>query len=157
MFNFFKKEKHLASVANGEVIELSKVPDQVFSQKILGEGFAVIPSDGNFFSPASGTVTDVTSTLHAYCITTEDGLEILVHIGLDTVELKGKGFSPLVKTGDRIEKGSALAHADLNQLKEAGYNTATMVVVTNSEKLKSINVLEAASVKAGDKALIYKS
>ena len=156
MFNFFKKEKYLATVANGDIIELSKVPDQVFSQKILGDGFAVIPRDGNFYSPASGTVTDVTGTLHAYCITSDDGLEILVHIGLDTVELKGKGFSPLVKKGDRIEKGAALAHADLGVLRNSGYNTTTMVVITNSEKLNSFNILETASAQAGDKALIYK-
>ena len=156
MFDFFKKEHFLAAVADGGVISISGVPDQVFSQKILGDGFAVIPENGDFCSPASGTVTDVTETLHAYCITSDDGLEILVHIGIDTVELKGKGFTPLVKAGDRIERGCALAHADLKQISAAGYNTTTVVVITNTEKMKSFSVLENPSVKAGDKALTYK-
>ena len=156
MFDFFKKEKYLATVADGGIISISSVPDQVFSQKILGDGFAVIPEHGDIFSPASGTVSDVTETLHAYCITSDEGLEILVHIGIDTVELKGKGFTPLVKAGDRIERGGALAHADLKEIEAAGYNTTTVVVITNTDKLKSFSVLENPSAKSGDKALTYK-
>lgn len=156
MFNFFKKEKTLTSVANGRIITITKIPDKVFSQKILGDGFGVIPTNGDFFSPASGVVTDVTDTLHAYCITTDDGLEILVHIGIDTVELKGQGFTPLVKKGDRLAAGDALAHADLDFLKEKGYSTACAVIITNTEKLKSFRVLEAPSAKAGCPAMIYK-
>ncbi len=157
MFSFFKKEKNLLSVANGRVIGLNKVPDQVFSQKILGEGFGVVPTEGHFFSPTDGTVTDVTDTLHAYCITTHDGLEILVHIGIDTVELKGQGFTPLVKKGDRLSAGDAIAHADLELLKKKGYSTVTVVVVTNTDKLREFKVLEAQSVRAGSPAMIYKT
>lgn len=156
MFNFFKKEKTLASVANGRIINVTKIPDKVFSQKILGDGFGVIPTTGDFFSPANGVVTDVTATLHAYCITTDDGLEILVHIGIDTVELNGKGFTPLVKKGDRLAAGDALAHADLDFLKEKGYSTATAVVITNPEKLKSFSVHETPTAKAGNPAMTYK-
>ncbi len=156
MFNFFKKEKTLTSVANGRIVGITKIPDKVFSQKILGDGFGVIPTQGDFFSPASGVVSDVTDTLHAYCITTDDGLEILVHIGIDTVELKGQGFTPLVKKGDRLGAGDALAHADLDFLKEKGYSTATAVVITNTEKLKSFRVLESPSAKAGSPAMTYK-
>ncbi len=156
MFNFFKKEKTLTAVANGRVINITKIPDKVFSQKILGDGFGIIPSSGDFFSPANGTVTDVTDTLHAFCITTDDGLEILVHIGIDTVELKGAGFTPLVKSGDRLTAGDALAHADLDFIKEKGYSTATAVVITNPEKLKSFRVLESPSAKAGRPAMTYK-
>ena len=87
MFDFFKKEKVFNSVTKGDIIDISAVEDEVFSKKLLGEGFAVIPESNDFFSPASGTVSDVAETLHAYCITTDDGLEVLVHIGLDTVEL----------------------------------------------------------------------
>lgn len=156
MFNFLKKEKNLSSVANGRIIGLSKVPDQVFSQKILGDGFAVVPTNGNFFSPIDGTITDVTETLHAYCITSRDGLEILVHIGIDTVELKGEFFTSLVKKGDPIHRGEAIALADIDAIKEKGYNTTTMVVITNTEKLKEFRVLEAPSAKAGSPALAYK-
>ncbi len=156
MFKFFKKEKTLTSVANGRIIGITKVPDKVFSQKILGDGFGVIPTTGDFFSPANGVVTDVTDTLHAYCITTDDGLEILVHIGIDTVELKGQGFTPLVKKGDHLASGDALAHADLEFLKEKGYSTATAVIITNTEKLKSFKVLETPTAKAGSPAMTYK-
>ena len=136
MFNFLKKEKNLSSVANGRIIGLSKVPDQVFSQKILGDGFAVVPTNGNF--------------------TSRDGLEILVHIGIDTVELKGEFFTSLVKKGDPIHRGEAIALADIDAIKEKGYNTTTMVVITNTEKLKEFRVLEAPSAKAGSPALAYK-
>ncbi len=157
MFSFLKKEKRLAAVANGRVIGLNKVPDLVFSQKILGDGFGVIPTDGHFFSPADGVVTDVTDTLHAYCITTDDGLELLVHIGLDTVELKGLGFTPLIKKGDKLSTGDAIAHADLDLIKEKGYSTVCVVVVTNTEKLREMRVIEAQSTKAGSPAMIYKT
>lgn len=156
MLDFFKKEKYLSSITNGSIVDISIVPDEVFSKKILGDGYAVIPSSGNFFSPASGTISDVTETLHAYCITTDDGLEILVHIGIDTVNLKGKGFTPHVKKGDRIERGAPLAYADLKLIEGSGYNTTSMVVVTNTELLHSLKVIESPSVNVGDKALIYK-
>lgn len=156
MFSFLKKERILSSVANGRIALLSKVPDRVFSQKILGDGFAVFPTSGDIFCPADGVVTDVTDTLHAYCITTDDGLEILVHIGIDTVELKGKYFTPLVKRGDKVSRGDALAHADLDGIKAQGYNTSTVVIVTNVHKLKKFSVNEAPSAKAGSPAMTYK-
>ena len=156
MLDFLKKERFLVSAADGSVMDISLVPDEVFSKKILGDGFAVLPSNGNFCSPTSGTVTDVTKTLHAYCITSDDGLEILVHIGIDTVELGGKHFVSHVKVGEHIASGAPLASADLKAIETAGYNTTSMIVVTNSDKLKSFSVVESPSSKAGDKAMIYK-
>ncbi len=156
MLSLFKKEKSLNSVAKGKIVDITHVPDQVFSQKILGDGFAVIPSDGNIFSPTDGTVTEVSETLHAYCITNRDGLEILVHIGIDTVELKGSGFSPLVKKGDSVSAGAPLAHADLKTIKERGFHEIVVVAVTNSDKLKSFKVLENNSASPSTPAFIYK-
>ena len=156
MFNFLKKEKYLFSIADGSITNLNAVPDEVFSKKILGDGFAVIPSSGEFFSPANGTVTDVSDTLHAYCITSDDGLEILVHIGLDTVELKGKGFTPKVKKGQTVACGDLLAKADLAAIEKSGHSTISMVVITNTHDLKEMNVLENTSVSHGEKALSYK-
>ncbi len=156
MFDLFKKEKYMASISNGSVLDISLVPDQVFSKKILGDGFAIIPSDGNFVSPVEGTVADVTETRHAYCITSDDGLDVLVHIGIDTVELKGKGFKAFVKTGDKVKIGSPIAGVDLSMVEKEGYNTTSMVVITNSDKLRSLKVLEKPSVKVGDKAMLYK-
>lgn len=156
MFSFMKKERILSSVADGRIVSLEKVPDEVFSKKLLGDGFAVIPTGGNVFSPADGTVTDVSDTLHAYCITTNDGLEILVHIGIDTVELKGECFTALVKQGDEIRRGQALAYADMDGIREKGYNIATMVVVTNTGKMKEFKIHEVKSQSAGTPALTYK-
>ncbi len=156
MFDLFKKEKYMAAIANGNILDISLVPDQVFSQKILGDGFAVIPSDGNFVSPVSGTVADVTETKHAYCITADDGLEVLVHIGIDTVELRGKGFEALVKAGDKVQLGTPLVRADLKLIEKEGYNTTSMVVVTNMDKVRSLKISENPSVKSGDKAMMYK-
>lgn len=156
MFDFFKKEKVFNSVTKGDIIDISAVEDEVFSKKLLGEGFAVIPESNDFFSPASGTVSDVAETLHAYCITTDDGLEVLVHIGLDTVELKGSLFESLVKKGQRINSGTPIARASLDKIKNAGYKTTTMVVVTNSEKLKTFETLPQKGATIGTKAFIYK-
>ncbi len=156
MFGLNKKEKSLNSPVSGKIISIDKVPDEVFSQKILGDGFAVIPSDGNILSPANGTVAQISETLHAYCINSPDGLEILVHIGIDTVKLKGNGFSPLVNEGDKISKGAPIACVDLETIKNHGLNTAVVTVITNTEKLKSHQVLEAPDAPAGTSAFIYK-
>ena len=156
MFDLFKKEKYMAAIADGSILDISLVPDQVFSQKILGDGFAVIPSEGNFVSPLSGTIADVPETKHAYCISSDDGLEVLVHIGIDTVELKGRGFEALVKKGERVKIGTPIAKVDLKLIENEGYNTTSMVVVTNMDKLHSLKVSENPSVKSGDKAVTYK-
>lgn len=156
MLGFFKKEKFLTAPVCGEVIEISKVHDEVFSQKILGDGFAVIPEDGNIYSPADGTVTDVTKTNHAYCITSDDGLEILVHIGIDTVELKGSGFTPLVKNGDSIRRGTPLARVDLNLIKERGYRTDVITVITNTDAMKEFSVLEMPHADVNTNIFSYK-
>ncbi len=156
MFDLFKKDRCLAAVANGSILDISLVPDQVFSQKILGDGFAVIPADGNFVSPVSGTVVDVTETRHAYCITSDDGLEVLVHIGIDTVELRGKGFEALVKKDDKIKMGDPIARVDLKLIEAEGYNTTSMVVITNTDKLHNLRVTEKPSAGAGEKVALYK-
>ena len=102
MFLFGKKKAQpkLYAPLNGEYMPIEKVPDPVFSDKILGDGVAVLPTDGNVLAPCDGEITNVAETLHAYGIQTPDGLELLIHIGLNTVELKGGGFPPLVKVGD---------------------------------------------------------
>ena len=156
MFGILKKEKTLAAPVSGEVIGIEKVPDQVFSQKIIGEGFAVIPDNGSIVSPANGTVTEVSETLHAYCITSDDGLEILVHIGIDTVELKGSGFTAQVHRGDKVSVGTPLSTADLKKISESGFKTVTVVVITNSDRLKSFSVSEQKNAAAGAPVFIYK-
>lgn len=128
-----KSEKvTIPTPVNGEIIDLSEVNDEVFSKKMMGEGFAVIPTDGHLVSPIDGKVTMVFDTKHAVGLTCENGLEILIHIGLDTINLKGDMFEALVKTGDTVKKGQPLIDFNLAGIIQAGYDPTTMVVFTSS-------------------------
>ncbi|MQS89381.1 N-acetylglucosamine-specific PTS transporter subunit IIBC [Companilactobacillus mishanensis] len=119
------------SVANGQYEELSQVPDDTFSQKLLGDGYAVKPSDGNIVAPVDGIITSIFPTKHALGIKTDSGLEVLVHIGINTVEMNGEPFEVKVKDGQRIHHGDTLVFADLDKIKAAGKDTDTMVIITN--------------------------
>ena len=133
---FRKKERILLAVADGHIHPLSEVPDEVFSQGILGIGFAVDPTAGTVYSPADGRVQSVTDTRHAVTLLTDDGLELLVHVGIDTVSLKGEGFLLMVSEGDRIRAGEVLLRVDLDLLRERGFSCMIPVVITNPEILK---------------------
>lgn len=136
------------SVADGQVIELEQVKDPVFSQKMMGDGFAVEPSNGHILSPVAGTVSSVFPTKHALGITTKSGLEVLVHIGLDTVSLEGKPFEVKVSEGQTVAAGDLLVEADLNAIREAGRETTTIVVFTNSDAIKSVKLEQTGSLAA---------
>ena len=133
------------SVADGEVIALEQVKDPVFSQKIMGDGFAVEPENGNIVSPVSGTVSSVFPTKHALGLVTEAGLEVLVHIGLDTVSLEGKPFTVHVAEGQKVAAGDLLVTADLDAIREAGRETSTIVVFTNADAIQSVNLEQTGS------------
>ena len=133
------------SVADGEVIALEEVKDPVFSQKMMGDGFAVEPENGNIVSPVSGTVSSVFPTKHALGIVTEAGLEVLVHIGLDTVSLEGKPFTVHVAEGQKVAAGDLLVTADLDAIRAAGRETSTIVVFTNGDVIKSVNLEQTGS------------
>lgn len=128
----------LHAPVNGKAIPESEIPDEVFSAGMLGEGIGIVPSDGRFVSPVKGTVVDITPTLHAYSLLSDDGAEILLHIGIDTVELKGRGFEKLVNVGDRIDVGTPLANVDLDLITKEGYSTITALVIINSDGLSQI-------------------
>lgn len=129
MFNFFKKEEFkIVAPVDGDLILLENVPDQMFSQKIMGDGFAVKPSNGSVVAPLSGVAETVFPTGHAVGITTKDGIECIVHIGLDTVELNGEGFTPLIKQGAKVKAGQPIVKFDKELLEEKGYELVTMVV-----------------------------
>ena len=136
------------SVADGQVIELEQVKDPVFSQKMMGDGFAVEPSNGYILSPVAGTVSSVFPTKHALGITTKSGLEVLVHIGLDTVSLEGKPFEVKVSEGQTVAAGDLLVEADLNAIREAGRETSTIVVFTNADAIKSVKLEQTGSLAA---------
>ena len=133
------------SVADGEVIALEQVKDPVFSQKMMGDGFAVEPANGNIVSPVSGTVSSIFPTKHALGLVTEAGLEVLVHIGLDTVSLEGKPFTVHVAEGQKVAAGDLLVTADLDAIREAGRETSTIVVFTNADVIKSVNLEKTGS------------
>ena len=136
------------SVAAGRVIELEKVQDPVFSQKMMGDGFAVEPANGQIVSPVAGKVTSVFPTKHALGLVTESGLEVLVHIGLDTVSLEGKPFTVKVEEGQTVAAGDLLVEADLDAIREAGRATSTVVVFTNGAAIKSVTLTQTGQLPA---------
>ena len=136
------------SVADGEVIALEQVKDPVFSQKMMGDGFAVEPENGNIVSPVSGTVSSVFPTKHALGLVTEAGLEVLVHIGLDTVSLEGKPFTVHVAEGQKVAAGDLLVTADLDAIRAAGRETSTIVVFTNADAIHSVKLEQTGTLAA---------
>ena len=133
------------SVADGQVVALEQVKDPVFAQKMMGDGFAVEPANGNIVSPVSGTVSSIFPTKHALGLVTEAGLEVLVHIGLDTVSLEGKPFTVHVAEGQKVAAGDLLVTADLDAIREAGRETSTIVVFTNADAIQSVNLEQTGS------------
>ncbi|MCY7100912.1 MULTISPECIES: PTS transporter subunit IIBC [Streptococcus] len=136
------------SVADGQVIALEQVKDPVFAQKMMGDGFAVEPANGNIVSPVSGTVSSIFPTKHALGLVTESGLEVLVHIGLDTVSLEGKPFTVHVSEGQKVAAGDLLVTADLDAIRAAGRETSTVVVFTNGDAIKSVKLEQTGSLAA---------
>ena len=136
------------SVADGQVVALEQVKDPVFAQKMMGDGFAVEPANGNIVSPVSGTVSSIFPTKHALGLVTEAGLEVLVHIGLDTVSLEGKPFTVHVAEGQKVPAGDLLVTADLDAIRAAGRETSTVVVFTNAEAIKSVKLEKTGSLAA---------
>ncbi|MEG2073923.1 MAG: PTS glucose transporter subunit IIA [Angelakisella sp.] len=134
---------------SGEAVPLSEVPDPTFSEELLGKGAAIIPTDGRVLSPVDGKVLGIFRTCHAVTLKAEDGAEILIHIGLDTVKLDGEYYTPHVKKGDMVTVGQLLIEFDLEAVKSAGYNTITPVLVCNTEEFKAIEG-KLGTVKAGD-------
>ncbi|MBZ2082919.1 PTS transporter subunit IIBC [Streptococcus oralis] len=136
------------SVADGQVIALEQVKDPVFAQKMMGDGFAVEPANGNIVSPVTGTVSSIFPTKHALGLVTESGLEVLVHIGLDTVSLEGKPFTVHVSEGQKVAAGDLLVTADLDAIRAAGRETSTVVVFTNGDAIKSVKLEQTGSLAA---------
>jgi len=136
------------SVVDGQVVALEQVKDPVFAQKMMGDGFAVEPANGNIVSPVSGTVSSIFPTKHALGLVTEAGLEVLVHIGLDTVSLEGKPFTVHVAEGQKVAAGDLLVTADLDAIRAAGRETSTVVVFTNGDAIKSVKLEQTGSLAA---------
>ena len=143
----------LVSPLNGDVKPLSEIKDKVFSSGAMGQGVAIEPSEGVLHAPADGKIALVFPTGHAVGINTTDGAEVLMHIGMDTVNLQGKGFKTLVQKGQEVKAGDPLVEFNIKEIKAAGYEVATPVVVTNSKKYESINQVANGTVKVGQEIL----
>ena len=141
---FWKKKTGgtVCSPCVGQIVKLEDVPDPVFSEKMLGDGVAVLPESGEFCSPVNGKIVQVFDTKHAYSIKSDDGLEILVHIGLNTVELKGQGFISKVKDGDTVKVGDSICEVNLESIENMGYQLYTPILITNMNEVKKITVTE---------------
>lgn len=147
----------VCSPMNGELVELSKVPDPTFADGILGQGVAILPAEGKLYSPVDATVASVFDTKHAIALVTDTGAEMLMHVGLETVSLQGKYFTPKVKDGDRVKAGDLLLEFDLDAIKKE-FKTFTPVLVTNADEYSSVDVVKSSGpVKVGEAIYIAKA
>ena len=142
------KDVVLAAPLVGEAIELTKVEDEVFSSGAMGEGIAIVPAEGKVYAPCDGVISTFFPTGHAIGITAENGAEVLIHVGMDTVELNGEGFTPKAEEGDRVKKGQLLLEFDMAVIQAKGYKLATPIVVTNADDFKNIFILATGNVSA---------
>ena len=150
---FFKRNKQLLSVCDGRCAPLSEIPDEAFSSGMLGEGVAIFPASNRFLSPVDGQVIAIAESLHAYTLRADDGTELLIHIGVDTVKLKGEGFRALVRAGDKIHAGAPLAEAELGWIAQQGLSTATALLITNPDEIE-ITERRFGSVTGGKTAVL---
>nr|WP_300003120.1 PTS glucose transporter subunit IIA [Tissierella sp.] len=161
--NLFKKDNKEAkedgitifNPIDGEIVSLEEVPDEVFSQKMLGDGFAIKPTGEKVYAPIAGEIKVLFPTLHAIAIETKDGLELLVHIGIDTVELKGEGFEAHVKLGDKVKAGDLLVSFNKKIIEDNGKATITPVIITNMDLVKDLS-MDYGVKNANDKVAVAK-
>ncbi len=147
-------EKEVVAVpVNGKVVPLSEAEDEAFASGALGNGAVIIPSDGTLLAPVSGTIETIFPTGHAVGIMSDAGTEILIHIGIDTVSLQGRGFKTFVEQGAHVKAGDKLVEFDLNVIKEAGYSNQTMVLVTNSDDFAEVNAVENVTASVGEELI----
>lgn len=153
---FFKKDLEIVAAASGRALPLSAVPDEAFASGILGVGVAIEPTSEKIVSPVSGRIENVSETAHAYSIHSDDGLDVLVHVGIDTVRLGGEGFFPAVKSGDRVAAGDPLVQVDLALLRQRGLPTVTPLLITNPEQLSRHELLLGDTVGGKTAVMRYR-
>jgi len=147
---FKKKEIEIEAPVRGQLISIKDVPDATFSEEMVGKGVAIIPEGNEIYSPVDGKITTVFITGHAIGITTKEGVDLLIHIGMDTVNLKGEGFEVKVKDGKHIKQGDLLIVVDFDKLKEKGYRLETPVIICNPDQFKNITYTNPGNVNKGD-------
>jgi glucose-specific phosphotransferase system IIA component len=147
----------LKSPLTGKVLHISKTPDDVFAEKMLGDGVAIEPTEGVVYSPVDGEITQIfLPSKHALGITSKDGLEILIHIGLETVKMNGEGFEALIKQGDKVKEGQELIRFDIRKIKEKAKSTITPVLITNMHDIKGIKVIKDGNIEAKEDLIIIQ-
>ena len=144
------KDEVLGACLTGKMLLMNEVEDDAFAGRMLGDGVAIEPTVGELVAPADGEITMVFDTKHAVAMTTTDGAEILMHIGIDTVKLEGKNFETLVKDGDQVKKGQPLIKFDIPAIKAAGFKCTTPCIITNWEDYSTLRPLKTGDVKVGD-------
>jgi PTS system glucose-specific IIA component len=150
MFGFLKrKAREVKAPADGEIVALESVNDEVFSQKLVGDGVAIVPVSNVFTAPIDGTITKIFSTNHAYSVKSPKDMEVMVHIGLDTVDLNGEGFERLANEGDKVKAGDPVIRADLEYIRKHAKDIVTPVIISDESDVKSIEK-KLNIVKSGD-------
>lgn len=147
--------KEMVSPQDGRATTVLEIPDEVFSEKILGDGVAIIPTSDEIVSPVDGEIVQIAETGHAFCIRSSDGVDILIHVGVDTVSLKGQGFVSLVKVGQKVKAGEPIGTADLKMIEEGGYPTHTAVLITNMSVIDKMEVHSGQAEAGKTVALTY--
>lgn len=160
MFEFLKKKEEkiiiLGSPVKGNAVPIKEVSDPTFGDEILGKGIAIKPTEGKIFAPADGTIELLFDTLHAVSMTTDEGVELLVHIGLETVGLKGRNFEAHKTTGDKVKKGDLLITVDLEALKSEGFDTITPMIVCNTDNYQQVEGVTGKAVEQGEEVIRIK-
>lgn len=161
MFGFFKKKNveekkglELVAAISGKVVPLSEVPDPVFAQKMAGDGVAIEPTGDIVVAPTDGELSLVFNTKHAFALTLANGIELLVHIGIDTVSLKGEGFEQLAEQGTKVKAGTPIIKIDREFIKSKGFSLITPVLITNPDILTSIEPIENIDSIAGETPIV---
>ena len=146
----------MTAPVSGELVSLAAVNDRVFASGALGSGLGIVPSSGQVYAPFGGTVVSAFPTGHAFGIKSDDGIEALIHIGIDTVQLDGKGFTAAVQQGQVVQAGDLLATVDLDAVKAAGYDPTTILVITNTAQFAAVLPAEGHAVAHGDTAIVIE-
>lgn len=153
MFGFLKRKiRDIHAPVDGQIVSLDSVNDEVFSQKMVGDGVAIIPISSRFTAPIEGRVSKIFPSNHAYSIKSDKDLEVMVHIGLETVALEGKGFTRIAQEGDRVKIGDVIIEADLDYIKAHAKDTITPIIILESSDVKEIDK-NFSVVKKGDKIM----
>ena len=158
MFEGMKKKHTLLSPTTGRLLPLSQVPDEAFSSGMLGKGFAIDPTEGCVYCPMDATLSSIADGKHAYTLTTPDGLDLLIHVGVDTVELDGHGFSPVASVGEALCAGDVIARFSPERIREKGLCTYVITLITNPELLQEFSIASSESSLTGgrDSAAFYR-